>query len=62
MYEIEFLQVRYFATFQEAYKQTMEFIEFYNTKRKHGSLKVMAPLDFKKCYKNDSIAEVEVRL
>lgn len=32
IYEIEFLQVRYFATFEEAYRQTMEFIEFYNTK------------------------------
>lgn len=62
IYEIEFLQVRYFANFQEAYKQTMEFIEFYNTKRKNGSLKMMAPLDFKKCYKNYSMTEVEVRL
>lgn len=62
VYEIEFLQVRYFATFEDAYRQTMEFIKFYNTKRKHGSLKMMSPLDFKKCFTKYSTAEVEVRL
>lgn len=62
VYEIEFLQVRYFATFEDAYRQTMEFIKFYNTKRKHGSLKMMSPLDFKKYFTKYSTAEVEVRL
>lgn len=62
IYEIEFLQVRYFATFEEAYKQTMEFIEFYNTKRKHGSLKMMAPQEFKHNYTKYLINEIEVSL
>ena len=62
VYEIEFLQVRYFATFKDAYKQTMEFIEFYNNKRKHGSLGMMSPLEFKNFYKKYSTREIEVRL
>ena len=62
IYEIEFLQVRYFATFEEAYRQTMEFIEFYNTKRKHGSLKMMAPKEFRNCYSKFATDSVEVRL
>lgn len=62
IYEIEFLQVRYFTTFEEAYRQTMEFIKFYNSKRKHGSLKMMAPLEFKNCFAKYSTDEVAVRL
>ncbi len=38
IFEIEFLQVRYFKDFADAYEQTMEFIERYNSYRIHGSL------------------------
>lgn len=62
VYEIEFLQVRYFSTFQDAYRQTMEFIKFYNTERKHGSLKMMAPLEFKEKYTKYTTDEVAVRI
>ncbi len=62
VYETEFLQVRYFATFQEAYRQTMEFIEFYNSKRKHGSIKMMAPIEFKKQYTKFATVDVTVKL
>jgi len=44
--EIEFLQVRYFKDFKDAYQQTVEFIYFYNNKRIHGSLKMKTPLEF----------------
>ena len=41
--EIEFLQARYFKTLAEAYRQTHEFIDFYNERRIHGSLKFRTP-------------------
>lgn len=31
--EIEFLQTRYFMTYGQAYLETMQFMEFYNTRR-----------------------------
>lgn len=44
----DFLQVRYFKNFADAYRQTMNWMDFYNVKRIHGSLKMMSPLDFTK--------------
>lgn len=44
--ELDFLQVRYFRNFEDAYKQTMEFMKFYNEKRIHGSLKMHPPVEF----------------
>lgn len=41
--EIEFLQTRYFKTLSEAYRKTHEFIDFYNERRIHGSLKFRTP-------------------
>jgi len=35
---IEFLQVRYFADYSQAYEETVGFIHNYNTERIHGSL------------------------
>ena len=48
LYEVEFLQTRYFRTFREAYEQTLEFIDFYHKKRLHGSLFHLPPFEFKK--------------
>jgi len=36
IYETQFLQVRYFNNFKDVYKQTNEFVEFYNNERLHG--------------------------
>ena len=47
IYEIEFLQVRYFENFSSAYKQTVEFISHYNSKRLHGSINFLPPIEFK---------------
>lgn len=46
--ETDFLQVRHFDDFADAYKQTMEWMDFYNKDRIHGSLKMMSPIDFTK--------------
>lgn len=43
--ECALLAKSYFMTFAEAYKAVVEFIEFYNLKRIHGSIK-MSPQDF----------------
>jgi putative transposase len=44
--EIEVLQVRYFRNFREVYETIVEFIEFYNTRRLHGSIKNLSPKMF----------------
>ena len=47
LYELEFLQTRYFRSFREAYEQTLDFIGFYHQKRLHGSLFYLPPMEFK---------------
>jgi putative transposase len=43
IFEVEFLQVRYFSSLQEVHRQTADWIEWYNTRRLHGSLKYNSP-------------------
>lgn len=50
IYELEFLQVRTFWSYQEAYEQTVKWIDFYKKKRIHGSLNNMSPIDFLSSY------------
>ena len=50
LYELEFLQTRYFRNFMEAYEQTLDFIGFYHTQRLHGSLFHLPPFEFKEKY------------
>lgn len=50
--EIEFLQVRYFSSYSQAYKETVEFIDKYNTERIHGSLKWNTPNEARTVYLN----------
>ena len=48
LYEVEFLQTRYFKIFREVVEKTLEFIDFYHKRRLHGSLFHFPPLEFKK--------------
>lgn len=50
--EIEFLQVRYFDNYSQAYEETVEFLHHYNTERIHGSLKWKTPSEVRKIYLN----------
>jgi putative transposase len=59
--EVEFLQTRYFRNFGEAYKQTVEFIEHYQGRRIHGSLRNMAPTDAERAYNEGKLQIEEVR-
>lgn len=43
IFEIEFLQVRYFLSIQEVHRQIREWIEWYNNRRLHSSLKYNSP-------------------
>jgi putative transposase len=49
--EIEFLQPRYFMTYGQAYAETIEFMEFYNANRIHGSLKNRTPIEVFELFK-----------
>jgi len=48
IYEIQFLQVRYFRNLKDVYIETEEFINFYNNERLHGSLGYIPPSEFDK--------------
>ena len=50
--EIEFMQVRYFKSYSQAYEETVEFIHKYNTERIHGSLKWNTPSEARNVYLN----------
>ena len=43
IFETEFLQVWYFANYEQAYVETVNFVSFYNSKRIHGSLNNLTP-------------------
>ena len=51
LYEVEFLQTRYFKTFREVVEETLEFIDFYHKKRLHDSLFYLPLLEFKERHK-----------
>jgi putative transposase len=46
IFETQFLQVRYFEDFRDAYEQSIEFINFYHEERLHGSLGYLPPKEF----------------
>jgi putative transposase len=61
--EIEFLQPRYFRTYGQAYLETTEFMEFYNTGRIHGALKNRTPMEVFELFKKGqdlNIREIKV--
>ena len=58
IYEVEFLQTRYFRTFGQAYEQSLEFIDFYHKNRIHGSLDYLTPFEFKQRFNKQFIQAV----
>ena len=62
LYEVEFLQTRYFRTFTEVVEETLEFIDFYHKKRLHGSLFHLPPFEFKKMYQKGHFQDFSVSL
>ena len=62
LYEVEFLQTRYFRTFREVVEETLEFIDFYHKKKLHGSLFHLPPFEFKKMYQKGHFQDFSVSL
>lgn len=54
--ETEVLQVRYFRDFEEVYGAMVNFIEFYNNRRLHGSIGFRSPKMFIEGFNNGTIA------
>jgi putative transposase len=53
--ETEVLKVQYYRNFEEVYASIFRFIEFYNTRRLHGSLNYKSPKMFIDGIKNGEI-------
>jgi len=59
--EKELLEHRYFETFADAYRAVVEFIEFYNTRRIHGSIGYRSPTSFINAWKLGHINAVSLK-
>lgn len=59
--ETEFFQVQYFSNFADAYEKTVTFIEFYNTRRLHGSIFNLPPTEFKECLEKGEFQDRELQ-
>lgn len=57
--ELEFLQVRFFKTFAEAYEETKKFIRFYNEERIHGAIGYITPTEALEKYKRGELLNIE---
>ena len=62
IFETEFLQVRYFASMKDVYKQVLEYITVYNSYRVHGSLKYHSPDEAEKKMLSGTLEVKPVRL
>lgn len=60
IFETEFLQVRYFGSLSEVHRQVGEWINWYNKKRLHGSLKYKSPEMFIEIFKSGLNYEYEI--
>lgn len=56
--ELEFLQVRYFRSFAEAYEETKKFIRFYNEERIHGSIGYITPTEAMEKYQRSEALNI----
>lgn len=63
IFEIEFLQTRYFFNYESAYGAVVDFIEYYNSFRIHSSLKYRTPNEVTDGYKSGADMRIkEVRV
>jgi putative transposase len=58
IFEIEFLQVRYFASMKDVYQQVNDWITWYNEKRLHASLKYNSPRMFIEKFSAGEVNEI----
>lgn len=59
IFDTEFLQVRYFESMKSVHEQVRDWIDFYNNRRLHGSLKYNSPKEFIKKFNNGELKEMK---
>lgn len=59
--EDECLKINEFQNYAEAYEVVNEFMEFYNNRRMHSSLRFMSPNEFYNLYFGEGLTNIEVR-
>lgn len=59
--EDECLKINEFQNYAEAYEIVNEFMDFYNDRRMHSSLKFMSPNEFYNLYFGESLTNIEIR-
>ena len=60
IFEIEFMQVRYFLSLKEVHRQVRDWVSWYNKKRLHGSLKYKSPEMFIENFKSGLSYEYKI--
>ncbi|WP_156876061.1 IS3 family transposase [Clostridium kluyveri] len=60
--EDECLKINEFQSYAEAYKIVNEFMEFYNNRRLHSSLRFMAPHEFYNLYFGENLTNIQIRV
>ena len=60
IFETQFLQVWYFNNMAEVFKKVVDYIDFYNTRRLHGSLGKKTPYEFKELYRQGAYENYQV--
>jgi putative transposase len=60
IFEKTVIEVRYFHTFADVYQAVYEFVTFYNTRRLHGSIGNLSPIEFIERFKNGEIKDYKV--
>jgi len=58
--ERELLQDVEFQTFEEAFYVVKQYIDFYNQRRIHGSIKYLAPMKFNQAWQDNKYREMKV--
>lgn len=60
--EDECLKINEFQSYAEAYRVVNEFMEFYNNRRIHSSLRFMSPNEFYNLYFGENLTNIEIRV
>ena len=60
--EDECLNRHSFSSYAEAYEIVAEFVRFYNTRRIHGSIHGLAPIEYSKAVSQNTVKAIEVRV
>lgn len=60
IFETEFLQVRYFVSLQDVFSQVADWLDWYNNKRLHASLKYNSPAMFLEKFNEGKISDFKI--